>query len=277
MKNSKLKGEDTSRLITGGTNVRKGFLSRLIAFARNFDFIPGVGAYCDIAQGIVDGINDTFGTNLKISDPTLTISEATILDNWDLNQFTPFLKTLFESLQNVSKSSLSNKERIQFANDMLLKMKACLIYYKTNEISGLSNNAVLVRNNYIENAFEGFYQYFNSETDNLFQQYEWTTIQEQINVNTLPFLNIQGIINYSCDLFNIPNVSLVELTPNQTTIQNNPAPVVNATIPGANNSTNLAITNPKNDKKDTTNPIYVVGFSILTYFGLRYVFKDPEE
>ena len=276
MNTKKLNGAEASKLPGGGTNVRRGFLSRLISFARNFDFIPSVAAYCDIAQGIVDGINDTFGTNLKISDPTLTSSEVTILDDWDLNQFTPFVKTLFESLQNVNKTSLSNNQRIQFANDMLLKIKACSTFYKTNETNGLSNNAISVRNTYIGNAFEGFYKIFTSDTNVFFQQYEWTTIQEQINVNTLPFLDIQGIINYSCDLFNIPNVSVLELTPSQSTIQNNPAPVVNATINGANATTNIAINNQK-PKSETYSPVYLVGFSVLTYFGLRYAFKETEE
>jgi hypothetical protein len=253
----------------------KVFLSRLISFARNFDFIPAVAMYCDIAQGIVDGINDTFGTNLKISDPTLTSSEVTILDNWDLNQFMPFVKTIFEGLQNLNKTSLSNNQRIQFANDILLKIKACSEFYKTNNTNGLSNNVISFRNTYIKNAFEEFYKYFNSETETLFQNYEWITIQEQINVNTLPFLNVQGIINYSCDLFKIPNVSVLELTPSQSTIQNNPVPVVNATIEGASSSTNIAIN--QKPKSETYNPVYIVGFSILTYFGLRYAFNKSDE
>lgn len=50
----------------------------------------------------------------------------------------------------------------------------------------------------------------------------------------------------------------------------------NATIDGANATTNIAINNQK-PKSETYSPVYLVGFWVLTYFGLRYAFKETEE
>ena len=78
-------------LVGGGTNVRKGFLTRMFSWIQNnLGFIPAINNIVENGLAIIGAINDTFGTNWKISDPSLTTTEATFLDNWDLKEFQPF-------------------------------------------------------------------------------------------------------------------------------------------------------------------------------------------
>ncbi|RZL47075.1 MAG: hypothetical protein EOP00_13025 [Pedobacter sp.] len=107
-------------------------------------------------QKVVDLFDNDLGALMRpalsfnVSEPTK--AEETILDNWVNNKFTPFFTDMVV-LIDAAFATNNLQTQITVANKQLLKMKVVREYYVLNETTGLSQNAVNLRMNLINELF----------------------------------------------------------------------------------------------------------------------------
>jgi hypothetical protein len=127
-----------------------GFFGRLFKRIKDSKLlmaIPIIAAIASIGDTIMGAIETV--ESWRISDPTLTPQEQTILDLFDTNLFTPFYISLLKEAQGIFSSGISLDEQISRTNIILAKICAVEKHFTATPAPFLSANALQIRNEYI--------------------------------------------------------------------------------------------------------------------------------
>lgn len=141
--------------------------------------LPAVGVALEaIVQFTQDeGISAKMGVEYEP-----TASEGVILDSWVENKLTPFYRNLLTKLK-LAFDLQDHNTQLEIINDVMMKMCLVEAYYRNNETSGLSPQAVNLRSEFIANIFLPI---------------------DDLIANSILNINNVGLINYTATVTN-PN------------------------------------------------------------------------
>ena len=142
-----------------------GLFSGLKSWAhRNIKTISGITSLISPLLGQAILALDSY-INSKITDSDLIQSDQDILTPWDTNRFTPFYTDLAHSLQtNVLDKTKDLTTRLQFLNDIYLKIDAVKTYYINNENTGLTADGISNRLGYLDTCFQAIYNVVSQDS-----------------------------------------------------------------------------------------------------------------
>lgn len=157
-----------------------------------------------------------------IIDAELTANEELILDGWEVNQLTPYIKLLATEIENAfNQSSFENKAL--GINSVLTKMAVIIDHYKLNDKNGLSQNAVLIRSQLISELFKPLYDMAEIEMSG--------SGYNKIVAN----YSVSALVPTYAPLFTATNLTTISAVQYSKEIQNpilvKPLPVVKPVIP----------------------------------------------
>ena len=230
------------------------------------DHVPG--AVGDIAKYASMGM-DAVGIEGKINDDSLTAAETTILDSWEEKYLIPFSLNLFAIFNtNIANSALPVQTRLQFANEFILKIAAFARYYVSNEKSGLSANALDIRNKYILAYFDPYLQHLYQ--DITFSTFELTSVEDEVaNYDLSPVVvktvDFAPILSFSSSVFKTSG----EITPSPEVVVNNPPKVITVVTENGNVISSTSTSS-------STSIIKVIAFLGISVFALKYAFAKEK-
>ncbi|MBM6498988.1 hypothetical protein [Flavobacterium macrobrachii] len=163
--NSKNASFQITKSLNGG---RCGWICRQLTKIANFiEDIPIVGprfaGNIRVVISIVNAVDEAFFRTAGEYEPTY--SESIILDNWQLNKLQPFYRNLTMKLSDAfKKNNLS--QQLEEVNEILKIMCVVKSYFTNNELTGLSSNAINLRNELVDKILEPLYEVIETSFEN---------------------------------------------------------------------------------------------------------------
>lgn len=164
----------------------------------NSVFRDTINGYSTALKNEIASLSSTEGSfwnrsATPIGTNDITPSEETILDNWLQNKFMPYFENLLSSI-DVALSSTSLQAKMTEINKQIAKMCVIREYYLVNETRGLSQNAINVRLELINELFNPVELAIKGQLG--------TTAKANVTANQNDFnglfsLSVQGEV-YSC-------------------------------------------------------------------------------
>ncbi len=253
---------------------------------RNIKTISAVvGIFCPPLAQVLTALDGAINDG-KINDTDLPQSDQNILTPWDTNRFTPFYTDLSHSLQNnvLDKTKILNT-RIQYLNDIYLKIDAVKAYYINNENIGLTPEGISNRLGYLDTCFQAIYDVVGQ--DSILNSLPEVPITKNFKSIDLGFLAIPATasdfsINSSVYQLTtgtpvLPNEDTISVTPKLTASQiATTIASVTGTTPNITTSNTATTTSPatNNSNNKLLKVVLFVGASAVV---LKAVFSEDEE
>lgn len=260
-------------------------------FQRHYKAMVGIIApFCPAlagAIGAIGGAMDLYDQFSKISVDDLSPADQAILIPWDTNKFTPFYADLAHNLQNnVLDKTKELNSRLQFLNDIYLKIDAVKAYYINNENQGLTADGIANRLGYLDSTFQGIYDVVSQ--DNTLNSLPEVPITKNFKSIDLGYLAIpttvadfyinSNVYQLSTGTPVLPSATTIASTPKLTTeeIKTTIASVTGTTPIINTDSTTTTTTTPTatNNSPSTGKILLFLGVS---YFALDSLFSDEKK
>ena len=264
-----------------------GFLTKMRAWVhRNIKTISTVvGNFCPQLALAISAL-DSATYDMKITDADLPQSDQNILTPWDTNRFTPFYTDLSHSLQNnVLDKTKDLDTRIQFLNDIYLKIDATKAYYINNENTGLTSDGISNRLGYLDTCFQAIYDVVSQDsTLNILPEVPITKNFKSIDLGFLAIPASASDFSINSSVYQLtkgnpvlPSQATVLITPKLTTEEiKTTIASVTGTTPNITTSNISTVTSPVASNSNNT-LLKVVLFVGASAFVLKYAFSNDEE
>ena len=160
---------EQNRGALSGLNGRCGWICRKLNQLADWcrDNVPVIGN--SIANKLQFASDVASAVGLRVmTDYEPTASEDLILNNFKDNKLQPFLKSLADDVTFAfTQTSLS--EQLIIINNVLNKMCVVQKYFNANETAGLSQSAINLRSDLIENAFRSIHDLIDTSLQGITQ------------------------------------------------------------------------------------------------------------
>ena len=255
-----------------------GLFSGLKSWAhRNIKTISGIASLISPLLGQAIIALDSY-INSKITDSDLPQSDQDILTPWDTNRFTPFYTDLAHSLQNnVLDKTKDLTTRLQFLNDIYLKIDAVKAYYINNENQGLTADGIANRLGYLDTCFQAIYDVVGKDsTLNTLPEVPITKNFKSIDLGYLAIPATATDFDINSNVYQLSTGTPV--LPSATTIASTPKLTVEEiknTIASVTGTTPVITTTPPANNSASTGKILL--FLGIAYFALESLLSDEKK